>query len=348
MTVRENVALASHTSLSVGGPARFFIEAENESDVRAAAALAAAQHLPLLPLGGGTNILVPDAGVDAVVLAPRSEHLVLTPNEDGTVLLVASAGASWDALVDAAASANLWGIENLAGIPGRAAGALVQNIGAYGAELSDVFVYADVFNLATGVIRRIDRKDAGLSYRSSIFKGNLSAQAGRNLVILRIALSLARSGTPRLAYADLARRKEEGAALSSPGDVAEVVRSIRATKFPTAGEGTAGSFFKNPIISKEQAERLIARFPGLPSYSELDGRMKLSLAWLLDHVLGLKGYAQGPVRLFERQPIVLVALPSASAADIDMFARSIERRVHDAFGIVIEREVETFGARVAP
>ncbi|MDO8407902.1 MAG: UDP-N-acetylmuramate dehydrogenase [bacterium] len=344
MTVREDVILAPYTSLSVGGPARFFIEAACERDVREAALFAVSKHLPLVSLGGGTNILVPDEGVDAVVLALRAEDFVFEPPDDRTVLLIASAGASWDTLVRAAGERELWGIENLAGIPGRAAGALVQNIGAYGAELSSAFVYADVFDVTTGIVHRIEHKDAHLSYRSSIFRGS------RRLVILRIALSLSSSGAPQVAYADLVRAREEGAALSSPGDIAQAVRAIRATKFPIVGEGrTAGSFFKNPTVDGATLARLTARYPDMPVYppmSALGGPAagaKLSLAWLLDRALGLKGYTEGNVRLFERQPIVLVASMGASAADIDAFACSIERRVREELGITIEREVEIFG-----
>ncbi len=338
MIVRERVILSPYTSLSVGGPARFFVEATSEQDVSDAVDFAAREHLPILPLGGGTNVLVPDAGVEAVVLSFGSGHFSCTPAHDTNTLLVADAGVSWDALVDAAAAQDLWGIENLAGIPGRAAGALVQNIGAYGVEFSSVFTYADVFDCGARAVRHISRSDAHLAYRTSLFKED------HTLIILRIALTLSGRGTPQLAYADLVRAQEAGVVLSTPRDIVKTVRSIRAAKFPQRPDSTAGSFFKNPIVSGEQARALQKRFPGLPVYPESSGRIKLSLAWLLDHALGLKGFTEGHVRLFEKQPIVLVALPGATAREIDTFACSIERRVHDELSIRIEREVALFDA----
>ena len=345
MTVREDVVLAPYTSLSIGGPAHFLIEASCESDVREAARFAASKHLPLVPLGGGTNILVPDVGVDAVVLTICADDIIFESQDDGIVLLIASAGVSLDTLVQAAGERGLWGIENLAGIPGRAAGALVQNIGAYGAELSSTFVYADVFDITTGVVRRIEHTDAHLSYRSSIFKH------AHDLIILRIALALTRTGQPRLAYADLARAQGAGASLTTPGDIGTAVRAIRADKFPKCGEGylegTAGSFFKNPVISEEHARAVRERFPGTPQFPQEDGRVKIALAWLLDHALALKGLSVGRARLYEEQPLVIVATEGATAGEVDALAREVAERVHEATSIVIEREVETFGAFIS-
>lgn len=338
---RTDVLLAPHTSLRVGGPARFFVEARSAGDVTEAATLARAQALPLRVLGSGTNILVPDSGVDAVVLACASRTYECVP-EDENVLLLSDAGVAWDALVRAASERGLWGIENLAGIPGSTGGALVQNIGAYGAECSRVFAFADVYDLSVGTTRRVFPEEAALAYRSSVFKRD------RNLIIMRVALRLSRAGEPDLRYADLARAYEAGAVLTTPGDVADAVRAIRARKFPAGVEGgTAGSFFKNPLLSEADATLLSARFPELPRHPEADGRMKVSLAWLFDHALGLKGFARGPVRLFERQPLVLVALPGARALEIDEFARGIEARVRDELGITIEREVETFSGTLS-
>ncbi|MDP2593826.1 MAG: FAD-binding protein [bacterium] len=364
MTVREDVVLAPYTSLSIGGPARFLIEAACEQDVREVALFAVSKHLPLVPLGGGTNILVPDVGIDAVVLTLCADDIIFEPDEasaksgepqdDGTVLLIASAGASWDALVKAAGERELWGIENLAGIPGRAAGALVQNIGAYGAELADVFAWADVLDLRSGERLRLIAPEAQLGYRSSRFKRE------RHLLIMRVALRLARAGVPRLAYADLARAQGAGASLTTPGDIGTAVRSIRADKFPKWGEGylegtahpsrkategTAGSFFKNPVISEEHARAVRERFPSTPQFPQEDGRVKIALAWLLDHALALKGFSVGRARLYEKQPLVIVASEGATAGEVDALAREVAERVHEATSIVIEREVETFCAR---
>ena len=331
MIVREHEPLSPRTSLAVGGRARYFVEAHSD-ELGDVAAFACAARAPIRMLGAGTNILVPEAGTDALVLSIRDDTIEF----DGP-LVTAGASARWDDLVGAAARRSLWGIENLAGIPGSVGGALVQNIGAYGAELSSTFVCARVFDFAQGAIREIGKEDASLGYRTSSFKRD------RDSAILSVTLRLSPAGVPNLAYADLMRAASEGVPLGTPREVAHAVREIRAGKFPPAGEGSAGSFFKNPVISETSFAELEARVPGVPGF-RAEGAMKISLAWLLDHALGLKGYRKGAVRLFERQPLVIVADPGARAQDVDSFAAEIEARVHEAFAIAIEREVETFDA----
>ena len=332
MTVRERVPLAPCTSLGVGGAARFLCEARTPHDLQEAWAIALAHGLPLRVLGAGTNILVPDAGVDAVVVRMTDAAHELA-EEGPAVRLTAGAGASWDALVTLAAENGLWGIENLAGIPGSAGGALVQNIGAYGAEFSRVFLYADVFDLARGEERRVTREEARLAYRTSLFKGQ------HDLVIMSITLRLARTGEPELSYADLVRQREAGTPLRTPGEVAAAVRAIRSRKFPPTG--CAGSFFKNPVITPDAFEALQGRYPGLPGYAA-EGGVKIPLAFLLDRALGLAGYQRGPARLFERQPLVIVASEGARAHDVEQLAQDVEARVREVFAVTLEREVETF------
>ncbi len=337
MEFRESEPLTPRTTFRIGGPAAFFVEVRDEADARDALAFASARGRALRALGGGSNLLVPDEGVDAVV-ARMDVRGIEFVEEGGATHLIAGAGEAWDDIVRAASARGLWGIENLAGIPGTAGGAAVQNIGAYGAELKDVFAYADVIERATGKSARLSLADAAFGYRESRFKRD------RSLLIMRVALALSTTGAPRLEYADLARALESGVPLSTPAEVGEAVRAIRARKFPDlAVEGTAGSFFKNPVIPAEQADALARRYPELPAYPQA-GRTKISLAWLLDRALSLKGFSVGAARLFENQPLVIVAGAGARMRDVDLLAREVEARVHEAFGIALEREVETFGA----
>lgn len=338
MEVRTDVPLAPFTTFHIGGPARYFLEVTSEEELLEGIAYARKHALSLFILGAGSNILVNNDGFNGVVLHMRMQS-VRIEEANGQNILIADAGARWDDAVDAACVRGLFGIENLAGIPGTVGGALVQNIGAYGAELSSTFLYADIIDAKTGSARRITREEASFAYRTSVCKTH------PELVIVRVALALSRDGAPDVRYADLARAVEQGVALRTPSDVARAVRDIRSRKFPSAGEGgTAGSFFKNPIIEAGRAAALVERFPELPHYPQDDGRVKVSLAWLLDHALSLKGYAQGPVRLYEKQPLVIVANAGARASDVDALANEIALRVHDAFGIDLEREVETIGA----
>lgn len=333
---KDQVPLAPLTTFHIGGPARLFADVHTEEDLRAAAALSRERGLPLVVLGAGSNVLVPDEGVEGVV----AHMLIGGISCEDPELLVAGAGVPWDDVVDAAAAREIYGIENLAGIPGTLGGAVVQNIGAYGAELKDVFEYADVIDSTTGESRRIQLNEAAFAYRTSLFKEH------RKFVITRAALRLKKRSLPNVAYADLVRVQGLGIPLTTPGEIARAVRDIRALKFPNSPlEGSAGSFFKNPVIASSQAEALRKRFPEVPLFPQKDGRMKVSLAWLLDHVLSLKGHAEGLVRCYEKQPLVIVAQRGATAHDVHAFAESVASRVLAEVGIAIEREVESFGER---
>lgn len=335
-TASIHVSLAPLTTLGVGGTARFFIEAYTEKDIENAIALARRHTLPLFTLGGGSNVLVSDAGIEGVVLKMAMRDIIF--KSDDETLLIAGAGTPWEDVVNSAGARGLFGIENLAGIPGTIGGAVVQNIGAYGAELKNIFEYADVIDSTNGSYRRITRVEAAFAYRTSFFKEH------REHIITRIALRLAQHAKPNISYTDLARASAEGIPLTTPDEIARTVRAIRSKKFPCIpGEGTVGSFFKNPIISNELFASLARRFPDLPAFPQEQNGVKVSLAWILDHVLSLKGFTKGFVRLYEEHPLVLVARTGARATEVDAFAREIEERVFAATGIAIEREVEMLG-----
>ena len=337
--IKKNLPLASFTTFHIGGPAHSFIEVFSEKDVQEASSYARSNKLKLFPLGGGSNILVPDAGVDGVVVRIALSGIEFSDHGDSTVL-IAGAGVPWEEVVEAALARDLFGIENLAGIPGTVGGATVQNIGAYGVELEKVFEYADVIDATNGELKRITRNEAKFGYRTSYFKEH------RELILIRVVLCLTKDGLPHLTYPDLLKASASGKSLKTPQEIAQIVRSIRAEKFPQRGElGTAGSFFKNPILSKELVLSLEKRFPGLPVFPQSNGSVKISLAWVLDHVLSLKGFSIGGAELYKKHSLVLVAEEGTTAAEVDTLARAIENKIFDALGIKIEREVETFGAR---
>lgn len=334
MTVRESVPLAELTTLRIGGPVSAVIDVEREEDLPAAFAYARERELPVFVLGDGSNVLAADAGFDGVVVRLRTSGV--TYIEDGDdVLVTAAAGESWDGLVRTVAERGLWGIENLAGIPGTAGAAPVQNIGAYGTELADTLVSVSAYDLQTGATVSLAAGACAFGYRESRFKRE------PHLVITSVTLRLSPTKGPQLAYADLARAKESGVSLATPAEVGDAVRAIRARKFPDIRiEGTAGSFFKNPIITDDAFRMLAVRYPDMPSYPAAGG-VKVPLAYVLDRVLNLRGYRMGPVRLFEAQPLVLVADAGASAADVDRLASDVAKKVFDATNITIEREVRS-------
>ncbi|MDO8231965.1 MAG: UDP-N-acetylmuramate dehydrogenase [bacterium] len=339
MNIQKYVPLAPLTTLGVGGSARFFVEVKTEKDIEEAVSYARAHGLAIYPIGAGSNILVPDEGVDGLVMKIAMHDIELHDAADET-FLIAGAGARWEDVVNLAVEHGLYGIENLAGIPGTVGGAAVQNIGAYGAEFGSVFEYADVFNILTGVFERIAHTQASFAYRTSFFKEH------RELVVVRVTLRLVKNAAPNISYSDLKRAQLEGIPLATPMQIAEAVRSIRAQKFPKNAEGgTAGSFFKNPIITHELADDIAKLFPDVPMFPQKEGMIKIPLAWLLDHVLALKGFSNGNVRLYEKHPLIIIARSGSRAIEVDTLAHEVAQRVFATTTICIEREVETFSGR---
>ncbi len=334
MTNDSDVSLSSLTTLRVGGRAHRVITAANESEVREAIHLAEEEGLPWYPMGGGSNLLAPDQGYAGVIIRLALPRSSFDADEYG-VVAVAEAGVVWDALVSEASARGLWGLENLAGIPGTVGAAPVQNIGAYGAELADTLLWVEALDPATGEAVRLALEECAFGYRDSRFKRT------PGLIILRVAFRLREDGAPKLSYKDLRKAEAEGTSLSTPREIADAVRAIRARKFPDlTKEGTAGSFFKNPTIGEDAYTALVARYPDLPGYPGKEG-VKVSLAWILDKVLEVKGLSKGGARLYEAQPLVIATTAGARAADVNALADEVSRRVREATGISIEREVRT-------
>ena len=331
MIVREHVSLASLSALRVGGPARFVCEATSEDEVREVVAFAKGKELSWRVLGEGSNVLASDDGFKGVVIRIRIPGIV----DDGGVLRV-GAGESWDGLVRYAADRELWGLENLAAIPGTVGASPVQNIGAYGTEVKSTVVSVTVFDTEAGEIKELSNADCAFGYRESRFKRE------PHLIILYVTFSLQSDGTPQLGYADLARAQSEGIKMSTPGEIGAAVREIRSRKFPDLNTcGTAGSFFKNPTISANEYQALTKTYPELPGF-ETDKGIKIPLAFVLDKILSLRGYAEENVALFANQPLVLVTHDGATEREVNSFANRIAEKVFDATGIKIEREVRTF------
>ena len=318
MTFEERVPLAPLTTLRLGGAARFFCEAKTEADVAAACVFARERGLALYPLGGGSNILVPDGVVDGVVLKVAIGGTNFEKDGSGA-FAVAGAGVAWDDLVARSVEEGLWGLENLSGIPGSVGGAVAGNIGAYGAALSQTLQWVDVFDCEEMSVKRMSNADCAFGYRDSFFKQN-----GKRSIILRAAFRLSPAGAADISYKDLAEHFSDSREAASPAieTVRAAVLGIRKGKFPDLSqEGTAGSFFKNPVVPLVEAQTLQKTYPELPIFAlpESPG-VKVPLAWILDKVLGLKGFAVGGARLFERQPL------SSSRAQARRAQRSMRSR----------------------
>lgn len=337
--VQENVPLGPMTTLGVGGSARFFVRAESVGEVEGAVALARERGLALFVLGGGSNLLVSDRGWDGLVL--QIGILGTEERRDGAAAVFdVGAGVNWDEFVARAMARNCGGIECLSGIPGSVGGTPVQNVGAYGQEVSETIVSVLAFDLGENRGRELTAAECGFSYRASVFN---TSQRGR-YIILRVTYRLVSDGRPSLRYADLQKYFAGGAAPSLAG-VREAVLTIRASKGMVlrAGDpGSAGSFFKNPVLSASEHEELVrraaARWLEVPSYPALESQRKISAAWLVENSGFRKGYVRGRAGISSKHALAIVNLGGATAAEIVALKDEVQAGVESAWGVRIEPE----------
>ena len=344
MLLHENVSLAPLTTFRLGGPARFFVEAKSVGEVQEAIAFARSKNLPLFILGGGSNLLVADAGWPGLVVKVAIPGIEPRASEvDGKALFDVGAGESWDRFVSHAVIAQCAGVECLSGIPGSVGGTPVQNVGAYGQEVSETIESVEVLDLKDNQVRELCREACGFAYRSSIFN---TTERGR-FVILRVAYALTHGGEPRIAYTDLKRHFEGRETRPNLAETREAVRHIRALKGMLIVDGdpdsrSAGSFFKNPVISQEQHEdlrsRAAARGLTLPSYPALEASKKVSAAWLVEHSGFARGYGLGHVGISTKHALALVNRGGASAAEVLALKDQIQQRVEQIWGVRLEPE----------
>jgi UDP-N-acetylmuramate dehydrogenase len=287
-------------------------------------------------LAGGSNMLVHDTGYDGVVISPHLFGRSYVPQSDGSVLATYGASEVLDTVIAECVERGWWGLENLSHIPGTVGATPVQNVGAYGVEVASLIETVTVYDADYEQERILAAEACMFQYRDSIFK-----RSHTPYIITAVTVRLSAQPKPVLNYADLATRCGSAPSLST---IRDTVISIRSRKFPDWHTvGTAGSFFKNPIISEQAFQTLSSSYAQLQGHTTNRG-MKVSLGWILDHVCGLRGYQVGPVRLYEAQALVLVASRGATADMIDVFATEVAKRVYDATGITIEREVRMIGA----
>jgi UDP-N-acetylmuramate dehydrogenase len=341
MLIQENVSLAPLTTMGVGGPARFFSEATSPAEVREAVVYARSRHLPLFILGGGSNLLVSDAGWPGLVL--KISLLGINHRHGhGTAYFDVGAGEDWDSFVAATVQHHCSGIECLSGIPGSVGGTPVQNVGAYGQEVADTIDTVVALDIESGEEEEFEKSDCGFGYRSSIF--NTSAR-GR-YVILRVTYALVHDGKPHIAYADL-QKYFAGRGEPTLAEVRDAVRQIRDSKgmLLTPGDDdarSAGSFFKNPLLSDEEFESLkqkaAARGLEIPSYPALRARRKVSAAWLVEHSGFAKGFGNGRVGISRKHALAIVNRGGAKAAEVLALKNEIQLRVRDQWGIELEPE----------
>jgi len=344
LRTQENIPLAPLTTFQVGGPARYFVDAHSKHEVSEAVAFAFARKLPLFVLGGGSNLLVSDEGWPGLVLKVSLAGVEFEGDLQ-KMLFHAGAGENWDDLVALAVSKNCGGLECLSGIPGTVGGTPVQNVGAYGQEVSDTITRIHALEIATGKILDMSNGDCGFSYRSSVFNSTRRDQ----YIVLEVSYRLCRNGDAKIEYADLKKFFAADPEKPTLQQVRDAVRSIRQGKAMLIAPGdedyrSAGSFFKNPIVSMDEGDRVQAiaeqHAPGkaMPRYPAADGRVKLAAAWLVEQSGFSKGYSLGPVGISRKHTLAIVNRGGATAKDIVALKDEIEKKVFDIWGISLRPE----------
>jgi UDP-N-acetylmuramate dehydrogenase len=339
MQFREQVLLAPYTTFKIGGPARWFADAASEPDILEAVEFARERNLPLFALGGGSNLLASDEGFAGLVLRVALKGIEL----QGDTFNVA-AGEDWDAFVTHAVERGYAGIECLAGIPGTAGGTPIQNVGAYGQEVSETIIGVRALNLDTLKLVEFSNADCGFEYRRSIFN---TTERGK-YIVTGASYQLRKGDSPKIAYADL-KRHFENATAPSLREVSDAVRQIRRGKgmYIVAGDPdcrSAGSFFKNPIVPAQQYKRIAAREQvDVPHYPAGDGSVKIPAAWLLERAGFHKGYALGAAGISTRHTLALVNRGGAKASDIFALRDRIVSDVAAKFDIRLEPEPVLLG-----
>lgn len=330
--IQRDVSLQPFNTFGVDAHAQWFARIRSPDDLQQVLADPRVIDAPRLVLGGGSNLLF-TRDFDGCVL--KIEIPGVQCDDDGERWLVrVGAGQNWHALVERLIDDQLPGLENLALIPGSVGAAPIQNIGAYGVELAERFYSLQVWNCDAGTLQTLTAADCKFGYRDSVFKHQATPR-----LIVSVTLALPRQWTAVTGYTDVANELlQRNVVRPQPRDIFDAVVAIRRRKLPDPTRlGNAGSFFKNPVVSRQQRTDLIERHPSLVSYDIGGGRYKLAAGWLID-ACGLKGAVRGRAAVYEKQALVLVNRGGATGADILALARDVQDAVHKRFGIELEPE----------
>jgi len=329
MKIERDISLQKMNTLGVRTTASHFVVVSNAKELEQAIAFSNENNLKWLIIGEGSNICFEDNKIKKLII-----KINITGIEVSDDTVVAGAGENWDLFVSQAIKCGVPYIENLSGIPGTVGASPIQNIGAYGVELKDIVQWVEVYDCDINETKKLYKDDCRFSYRDSVFK----KLEGREYIVTRVAFKITKDSDVCISYKDLANHFNFD--VPNKEEVRQAVLKIRLKKFPDLSKyGTAGSFFKNPIVSIKRYKELKDKFPDLPSYDMSGDKKKISLAWILDKVCNSNGYREGNVWLHEDQPLVLVTNKSATGYEIKKFSDKIKRIVFSKTKIKIENEV---------
>lgn len=351
--IQENIPLAPYTTLQVGGPARFFIATRSANEILEAYRFARTRHLQFFVLGGGSNLLVSDDGFNGVVVHIAGGEIDSTAAGQGKLRILSDAGVEWDALVRAAVQQNAAGVECLAGIPGNVGGTPVQNVGAYGQEVSGTITRVHAVDLSAEQVVELANEDCGFAYRRSLFN---TRRKGR-YAITRVEYVLHLNQPPSLEYRDVKHYfAERGVTHPSLAETAAAVRIIRARKGMLLAEGdpdsrSAGSFFKNPVVPSSSIAELartancaVDKVPQYPAGAGYDHTVvKISAAWLIELAGFKKGFASGRAALSSKHVLAITNRGGATASEIVALRDAVIAGVLERTGIRLEQEPVLLG-----
>ncbi|MEB0041853.1 MULTISPECIES: UDP-N-acetylmuramate dehydrogenase [unclassified Pseudomonas] len=333
LQVRAGVSLKPFNTFGVEVQAQAFAEAHNDEDVREALTFSVEHALPLLVIGGGSNLLL-TAHVQALVLRMATRGIRILSDDGKQVIIEAEAGEGWHGFVLWTLEQGLSGLENLSLIPGTVGAAPMQNIGAYGVEIKNIFHSLTALDRQTGELRDFTLSDCAFAYRDSVFKHHPD-----RWLILRVRFGLSRTARLHLEYGPVRQRlDEQGISQPTPKDVSLAICAIRREKLPDpAVLGNAGSFFKNPLVAASLAADLKREHPGLISYPQADGQVKLAAGWLIEQA-GWKGFRDGDAGVHRLQSLVLVNYGSATGLQLLDLAQRIQTDIAQRYQVTLDME----------
>lgn len=335
MDVKTNIPLRDYTTIHLGGNAAFLAEAHSAEELAALYKNAKKVQQPVFIIGGGSNLIVPDAGFAGLVIVNRIPGFDIIEDTDEATTIKIGAGENWDSVVERTVGLNLTGIESLSAIPGTAGGAPVQNIGAYGQEIADTMASLEAYDTQADNFIRLDARDCGFSYRHSIFRGSKSGRYAITSITLRLI-----KGKPQPPFYDALQKylDEHGITDYTPASIRGAVIAIRADKLPDPARlPNAGSFFKNVIVEDWQLRDLQDTNPDMPSFKMDDTHYKIPTGWLIEQT-GFKGQLLHGMRVHTGNALVLINESATGYADLAAARQEIIEGVRELFNITIEQE----------
>ncbi len=339
---RENVSLKEFNTMRTGGNARYFFCVRSIEEVKEAVLFAKENGFPIFILGGGSNVIIPDDEFGGVVIKIEIGGIKFEEISCNEIRVIVGAGVVWDEFVEKVVGMNLYGIENLSSIPGTVGASPVQNIGAYGVEVKDVIKFVEILNIDTMITTKLTNEECLFGYRNSIFKSPI----GKKLVILNVVFDLKKIDKLKTEYLDIKKYFSNISICSAEkitltlSSLRKAIIEIRVNKLPDIKKvGTAGSFFKNPIVTVEKLNYILEKYPDIKYFVITDNSFKLSAAWILDNIGKWKGVCREDVCVYKNHSLVLVNNGVSSSKQILFFAREIINDIEEKTGIILEFEV---------